>query len=162
MPPPTIHWHTRDDKSNDDKKLRILTSTFSPATHSLTWCCWPPPPPRCPPWQLSTPTWTWPPCQAHLPQVWWVFCSNMGRAARSHMICAGNVRSTLHEKSAYPASLPTESHRRRVSFSPDIPNFGSPCFDPNFVRWPTMTVATLTSTQRRTLLRTENSTGCKM
>ena len=37
---------------------------------------------------------------------------------------SGNVRSSLHEKTAaYPASLPTESHRRRVSFSPKFPKF---------------------------------------
>ena len=35
---------------------------------------------------------------------------------------SGNVRSSLHEKTAaYPASLPTESHRRRVSFFPQVP-----------------------------------------
>merc|ERR1711963_1006452 len=42
--------------------------------------------------------------------------SNMNMASLPSTPTSGNVRSSLHEKTAtYPASLPTESHRRRVT-----------------------------------------------
>merc|ERR1719458_1688629 len=52
--------------------------------------------------------------------------SNMNMASLPSTPTSGNVRSTLHEKSAYPASLPTESHRRRVTHH----DRGNPNLDP--------------------------------
>merc|ERR1719362_245904 len=52
--------------------------------------------------------------------------SNINMASLPSTPTSGNVRSTLHEKSAYSASLPTESHRRRVTHH----DRGNPNLDP--------------------------------